>query len=49
LSVPEAARLVRVNEKTIRKMIADGRLPCARFGRAIRVRREDVDALFRSD
>lgn len=49
LSVAEAARLVRVNPKTIRKLIRDGRLPCARFGRAIRVRRSDVDDLFRAD
>jgi excisionase family DNA binding protein len=47
LSVAEAATLVGVNEKTIRRMISDDVLPCARFGRVIRVRRADVDALFR--
>ena len=37
LTVSEAASLLRVSEKTIRRQIACGRLPVCRVGRSVRI------------
>jgi excisionase family DNA binding protein len=38
----EAARLLGVAERTVRKMVTDGRLPCSRVNGRIRIRRADI-------
>ncbi|MGH2610559.1 MAG: helix-turn-helix domain-containing protein [Tepidiformaceae bacterium] len=43
LTVDEVARYCRVHKATIRRHIAAGRLRSVRVGRAVRVRREDLD------
>jgi len=43
LTVRETAQLLRVNPITIRRYIADGRLPAVRVGRAVRVQREAIE------
>jgi excisionase family DNA binding protein len=46
IDIPEAARLLGVDAQTIRKFIADGRLPAYRVGdRLIRLNRADVEAM----
>lgn len=45
LSVADVADVLAVSIRTIRRMIASGELPTVRFGRAIRVRQIDLDAL----
>lgn len=46
LSLKEAAEWYGVSERTLRRRIAEGRLPAYRLGpRTIRVRAEDVEAL----
>jgi excisionase family DNA binding protein len=46
LSLADAAELLDVSLKTVRRRIADGTLPAYRVGKLIRIRREDLDALF---
>jgi len=42
----EVAARLRVNERTVRRWIAENKLPAVRLaGRLLRVRRADVDAL----
>ncbi len=36
LTVPEVARLLRVHPRTIRRLVADRRLPCVRIGTRVR-------------
>jgi len=45
LTVSEAARELRVSPVTVRRYIKSGRLRCVRLGRAIRLRRDDVEGL----
>lgn len=45
-TLQEAAQRVRLGERTLRRYIAEGRLTAYRAGRAIRLKPEDVDALF---
>lgn len=45
LTVSDAAAMLRVNAKIVRRAISEGRLPAFRVGRLIRVRAEDVAAL----
>ncbi len=45
LSVNAAAAELSVNKFTIYKWIARGRLPSVKLGRAVRVRRRDLEAL----
>lgn len=48
LSISGSAELIGVTEKTIRNWISAGTLPAYRVGgRTIRIRRTDVEALFR--
>jgi excisionase family DNA binding protein len=47
LGLPDAGRLLGVDQRTIRRYIAAGKLPAYRLagGRVLRVRRGDVEAL----
>jgi excisionase family DNA binding protein len=45
LTIPEAAHVLRLSIRTIRRMLADGRLEAVRLGRAVRVRGRDLDKL----
>lgn len=48
LSLQRAAALYGVSVDTLRRRIAEGRLPASRFGvRLIRVRVEDLERLYR--
>jgi excisionase family DNA binding protein len=44
-TVSEVAQRLRLSERQIRRMIADGRIPVVRLGRAVRIRSEVVAAL----
>jgi excisionase family DNA binding protein len=48
LTVPEVAELLRLSPRSIRRLIADGRLPVVCLGHAIRIRPQDVEALVAS-
>lgn len=48
LTVPEVADLLRLSVRQVRRMVASGELPVLRFGRSVRVSREQVEALLRS-
>ena len=41
-SVPQAAAWAQVEAHVIRDAVADGRLPCVRVGRSVRIRRCDL-------
>lgn len=43
LTVPDAAAVLSVSPRSIRKWIASGRLPAVHIARAVRVRRRDVE------
>jgi excisionase family DNA binding protein len=45
LTVQETARMLKVNPITVRRFIADGRLPAIRVGRGVRVRKDAVEQL----
>jgi excisionase family DNA binding protein len=45
LTVPELAKLLRVNAKTIYAEIASGRIHAVRLGRALRIPRATIEAL----
>src|SRR5262245_26261039 len=45
LTLQDLSRVLRLHPRTIRRMVARGRIPCVRFGRAIRFTRDDVLAL----
>ncbi len=45
LSIQEVADRLNLSTKTIRRMIADGRLPSHRIGRSIRVQPGDLATL----
>ena len=45
LTIQETAHMLKVNPITIRRYIADGRLPAVRVGKGVRVRKEAVDQL----
>jgi len=47
LSLAQAATYADLSTKTLRRRIADGTLPAYRTGRLIKIRREDLDGLFR--
>jgi excisionase family DNA binding protein len=44
-SVGEAAAWAQVEPHVIRDAVADGRLPCIRIGRSVRIRRTDLFGL----
>jgi excisionase family DNA binding protein len=43
LTVQETADLLKVSTVTVRRFIADGRLPAVKVGRAVRVEKADVE------
>jgi excisionase family DNA binding protein len=45
LTIQETAERLRVNPITVRRFIADGRLPAVRVGRGVRVEKDAVDQL----
>lgn len=45
-TLQQAAKRVQLGERTLRRYIAEGKLTAYRAGRAIRLKPEDVDALF---
>lgn len=47
LKPEEAAAYLAVSEPTIRQWIWQRRLPVVRLGRAVRLRREDLDAVIK--
>jgi excisionase family DNA binding protein len=44
LTVKETAWYLRLCEKQVRRLIARGELPAYRFGTALRIKKEDIDA-----
>ena len=42
LTLREVAEYLRVSEKTVRRWVAQRRIPCVRLGRAVRFVRGDV-------
>jgi excisionase family DNA binding protein len=49
LTVKETAAMLRLSVRSVRRMIADQRLPVVRFGRAIRIRSSTVAALIEGE
>ena len=47
VSLTDAATYTDLSTKTLRRRIADGTLPAYRAGRLIKIRCEDLNALFR--
>ena len=45
LSAAAVGELLSVSVRTVRRMIAAGEVPVVRIGRAVRVRRVDIEAL----
>lgn len=45
MTAHEVAELFQVSLRTVRRLIADGRLPAMRIGRSVRVSKEALDAL----
>lgn len=45
LTIAETAKLLNVSVRTVRNMLADGRLEAVKVGSCTRLRRADVDAL----
>lgn len=48
LSTAEAVRYLGITPRTLYRFIDSGLLPATRFGRLVRVRRSDLDALLRT-
>lgn len=46
-TVTEAANLLRVSVRTIRQMIRDGELRAAKVGKEYRIRKSDIEALWK--
>jgi excisionase family DNA binding protein len=44
LTVRETAQFLRLCEKQIRRLISRGELPAYRFGIALRIKRQDIEA-----
>ena len=44
LSIPHAGAYLGVSPDTMRRLIRDGKIPHARIGNSIRIRRADLDA-----
>ena len=45
LTIPQAAAQLTVSVRTLRRWIDDGRLPVVTFGRLVRLRPADLEAL----
>jgi excisionase family DNA binding protein len=48
LTVADIARILKLNQQTVRNWIDQGSLPALRVGRRVRVRRSDFEALLES-
>ena len=48
LTTAEAADILRVKPKTVRAYVRAGRLSALRFGRSLRIREDELEALLRS-
>ena len=42
LTLPEVADLLRLSEKTVRRLVAARRMPCVRLGRQLRFVQSDI-------
>lgn len=42
LTIGEVADLLRISERTVRRMIKDGAITCHRIGRIVRISRDDL-------
>jgi excisionase family DNA binding protein len=49
LTVSQAAKLMQISEKLVRKLIKDQRLVATKVGHAWRIRRSDIDFYFTSN
>jgi excisionase family DNA binding protein len=47
LTIQDTAHMLKVSTVTVRRFIADGRLPAVKVGKGVRVRKEAVDRLVR--
>ncbi|MEW6228573.1 MAG: helix-turn-helix domain-containing protein [Bacillota bacterium] len=47
MSVPEAARYMRLDGRTVRKLISEGKIRAARAGRVWRVAKKELDRFLR--
>ena len=43
----EAARFLKVHERTLRRWIAEGRLPAVKIARTVRIRRDTLEVMTR--
>ena len=48
LSIPQAGAYLSVSSDTVRRLIRSGRVPHARIGNSIRIRRADLDGYLES-
>jgi excisionase family DNA binding protein len=48
LSIPQAGAYLSVSSDTVRRLIRSGRVPHARIGNSIRIRRADLDGYIES-
>jgi len=48
LTVTDVAKLLQLSSRSVRRLIADGRLKVVRLGRTIRIRPEDLEVLMAS-
>lgn len=46
MTIEQVCEYLQLSDLTIRRRISDGSLPAYKWGRAVRIRKEDVDALF---
>jgi excisionase family DNA binding protein len=45
ITAAEVAHHLSISERTVRRAIAEGRVPVVRIGRAVRIRLDDLDKL----
>jgi excisionase family DNA binding protein len=48
LTVADVAKILNLHSRSIRRLIADGRLPVVRLGGAVRIRPEAIEELIAS-
>ena len=49
MTIGEAATILRVARRTIRRMIKRGELHAVRIGRSVRIRRQDIERIILGD
>lgn len=47
LTVSQTARYLQVCDKTVRRMISDNKLPAYKLGKSWRIKKIDIDQLFK--